>query len=96
MIQGTYCTSESYIESRTDVHIQKIGNQYKAFRRLGIAGHWKSSGGSIMLEQIAVSEKYKSWVDNVATLFGGLDICALEVLVGKVYIVSLFLIEQIH
>jgi len=36
-----------------------------------------------MLEQIPITEKYRMWVDNVATLFGGLDVCALEVLVGK-------------
>jgi hypothetical protein len=30
-VTGTYCTSEPYVESRCDVHIQKIGNQYKAF-----------------------------------------------------------------
>ncbi|XP_021964581.1 synapsin [Folsomia candida] len=82
-VTGTYCTSEPYVEARCDVHIQKIGNQYKAFMRKGIVGHWKSSGGSTMLEQIPVTEKYRMWVDNVATLFGGLDVCALEVLVGK-------------
>jgi hypothetical protein len=30
-VTGTYCTSEPYVEARCDVHIQKIGNQYKAF-----------------------------------------------------------------
>ena len=36
-----------------------------------------------MLEQLAVTERHRSWVDHVAQLFGGLDICAIELLVGK-------------
>jgi len=51
--------------------------------RKGIVGHWKSGSGQAVLEQVAMSEKWKGWVDAVATLFGGLDICALEVIVGK-------------
>lgn len=36
-----------------------------------------------MLEQLSVSERHRTWVDHVAQLFGGLDICAIELLVGK-------------
>jgi hypothetical protein len=36
-----------------------------------------------MLEQLAVTERHRSWVDHVAQLFGGLDICAIELLVSK-------------
>lgn len=36
-----------------------------------------------MLEQLAVTEKLRAWIDNVSQLFGGLDICAIELLVGK-------------
>ena len=31
-ITRCYCTTEPYVDSKYDLHIQKIGNNYKAFR----------------------------------------------------------------
>ncbi|XP_055618221.1 synapsin [Toxorhynchites rutilus septentrionalis] len=88
---NSYCSLEPYIESKFDVHIQKIGPHYKAFMRKSISGNWKTNQGSAMLEQLPMTEKYKSWIDEVSELFGGMEICGIAVIVskeGKEFIIS--------
>ena len=52
-------------------------------RRKSISGNWKANVGSSVLEQVPVTERYKKWLDEVATLFGGLDILTVEAVADK-------------
>ena len=65
-VSNTYCTVEPYIDAKFDLHVQKIGSNYKALMRKSLSGNWKTNIGQSILEEVSVSDKHKAWIDAVS------------------------------
>ena len=80
--QGEYVTAERFLKGKYDLRLQKIGNDYKAFKRTAMSGQWKTNTQTAVIEWIKVEERYKFWMDQCSKAFGGgLDICTVDILV---------------
>ncbi|OZC07325.1 Synapsin, ATP binding domain protein [Onchocerca flexuosa] len=74
---------EPFIETKYDIHLQKIGTETRAYIRKGISNDWKSNASSAMLEKIALSNRQKQWLSIISDAFGGLEVFGIDILVAK-------------
>ncbi|KAL1236246.1 Synapsin [Trichinella pseudospiralis] len=82
-ILSTYYTTEPFVDAKYDIVIQKIGPHCKAFVRKGIGSAWKTNTSASMLEQVALTDRYREWISEASKMFGGLDMCSIAAVVGK-------------
>eukprot|EP00435_Cladocopium_sp_Y103_P062567 s406_g24.t1 len=61
--------------------IQKIGCHYRAFKRIGISGDWKTNTCTSIMDEIDCTERYRQWADVASQLFGGLDILTVDAII---------------
>ena len=80
---GDYFTAEPFVDYVSDIRVQKIGNHIRAFERKPQKGNWKANVGEAIVNDIKVDNKLKFYINESSKLFGGLDICALDVLKDK-------------
>uniref|UniRef100_A0A8C4MZX4 Synapsin ATP-binding domain-containing protein n=1 Tax=Eptatretus burgeri TaxID=7764 RepID=A0A8C4MZX4_EPTBU len=80
MLAGGHGTSEPCLDAKYSLLMSKVGSSYKAFVQTALPGHWKALPGEMVRKQVAMTDRYQTWVDLCAQLFGGLDICAIKVL----------------
>jgi len=87
----SYYTTEPYLNFSYEFRVQKIGINYRGFKRSS-ASSWKSNCGDLKFEDFTLEEKHIKWVNACSTLLGGLDILAIDVVHmedGKEYILEL-------
>ena len=71
-------TIEEFVEARGDLRVQWLGGHTRAFRR--IAENWKGNMGNVVYEDVPVTPFLRGVAKAAATLFGGLDICSVDLL----------------
>ena len=46
-----------------------------------MSGSWKTNIGDVEIQEVTVQDKYKKWIDEASSIFGGLELCSLEAIV---------------
>ncbi|CAJ1364455.1 unnamed protein product [Effrenium voratum] len=81
MMPDEHCMVEPFIESQGDLRIQKIGTHYRAFKRIGLSGDWKTNTCTSVMDEIECTQRYRRWADAAAEMFGGLDILTVDAII---------------
>jgi len=81
-LHNDYFTVEPFVEHEYEFRLQKIGKNYRAFRR-NSSTSWKNNRGNIIFIDHEWKDEYKLWVDECSSIFGGLDILGIDILHGK-------------
>ncbi|CAF1537409.1 unnamed protein product [Didymodactylos carnosus] len=77
-LTSCYVTAETFLDGDYDIRIQKLGNNYRAFKRTAVSGSWKTNTGTSFIESIEMTKQFKMWADESSKLFGGLDIVTVD------------------
>lgn len=92
MMPNEHCFVEPFVKGAYDLRIQKIGPNLRAFSRVDMSGEWKTNTGTSLMEEIPIKPRWKVWVDEVKSMFGGMDILTVDAIVeessGKEYILE--------
>lgn len=76
-LHSDYATAEPFIKYDYELRLQKIGALKRALKRY--SSTWKGNTSAVSVEEVPMTEEFARWLDAAASIFGGLDICALDV-----------------
>eukprot|EP01117_Protostelium_nocturnum_P012084 TRINITY_DN4426_c0_g1_i3.p1 TRINITY_DN4426_c0_g1~~TRINITY_DN4426_c0_g1_i3.p1 ORF type:complete len:340 (-),score=110.95 TRINITY_DN4426_c0_g1_i3:188-1207(-) len=85
-LNNDYYTVEPLVSYQFEYRIQKIGNNIRCFRRNNTnrenvdKNEWKNNWGNLAFEDHPTEEFHRIWIEECSKIFGGMDICALDVL----------------
>ena len=80
ILNKDFYTTETLIENIDfEFRIQKLGHHIRGFKRIS-SSSWKNNWGAIQHIDYSLSDNHKEWIIKASKIFGGLDICALDVL----------------
>jgi len=82
-LNGVYCTGESFIPAEYGIRVQKTGPTYRVYKKVATGSGWKSQFGGADLQVIPITPEFKLWADECAKLFGGMDLLAIDAIMGK-------------
>lgn len=79
-LNKNYVSVEPFLNGSYDLRIQKIGNKFRVFKRVSLSASWKTNMGTSSLEEIEMTDRYRFWATEASKMFGGLDICTVDVI----------------
>jgi len=81
-LHNDFFTIEPFLESRYDIRLQYLGGHVRAYKRETKNDAWKrnTAEANAMCTSISVTPEYKLMLEETSKLFGGLDICTVDLL----------------